>query len=52
MYDSEVYELIEEESLITIFKEFHIQIEIMLEEESFLEAFYLLKRMELLIEVI
>ena len=40
-----------EEQIPALLEEYHLQVEMLLEEESFLESFYLLKRMELLIDV-
>ena len=50
--DHLVYQIINEADIQGILCEFHLSIELMLEEESFLDAFYLLKRMEQLIQVI
>ena len=49
--DDELYEIVEEHQVPTLLAETHIQVEIMLETDNDIDAFLILKRMELLIEV-
>ena len=45
------YEIVEESQIIQLIEENHVQAELLMEEENIIEAFFILKRMELLLDV-
>ena len=45
------YEIVEEHQILQLIEENHIQAEMLMEEENIPESFFILKRMELLIDV-